>query len=140
MVYTLKSVPTKQFMIRVKGDSMAPLILEGDWVLVEKRDSFESGELVVAEVDGVAVCRRLHRLLLDSIQESPLEHVREGDTLLLVANNSNYAPIAVDEEDIVGSVVYSYRCLIEDCTGPCCTPDDEVVAVPKLPPDYFHVA
>ena len=74
MVYTLKSVPTKQFMLRVKGDSMAPRILDGDWVLVEKRDNFNNDEIVVAEVDGVAVCRRLQK---------------EDSKLLLVASNSN---------------------------------------------------
>ena len=115
MTYTLKSVPTEQFMMRIKEDSMAPRILKGGRVLVEKRDSFENDEIVVAEVNGVAVCRRLQK---------------EDSKLLLVANNSKYAPRPVAEGELVGRVISSQHCLIADCTGPCCNPDTDVLMMP----------
>ena len=96
----------KQIALRIQGNSMAPLIVDGDWILVEKRDEFESGELVVADIDDGVICRRLHSLLLGA------EHV--GDTLLLVAENIDYAPIPIDVAEIVGRVVGSYRSFIGD--------------------------
>lgn len=37
--------------LKVKGDSMSPLIMEGDLVLVRLQDEIESGELAVVIVD-----------------------------------------------------------------------------------------
>ena len=37
---------------RVKGDSMAPRILEGDYLIVKQQEDAESGDIVVAFVNG----------------------------------------------------------------------------------------
>ena len=55
----------KYFLLRVKGDSMnkakigSELIENGDLVLVEQRATANSGEIVVALVDGEATIKRL---------------------------------------------------------------------------------
>lgn len=48
------------FGLRIKGDSMSPRIAEGDTVIVRKQDTAESGEVVIALVNGdSATCKRL---------------------------------------------------------------------------------
>lgn len=53
----------KCFVLRVKGDSMIEDgILDGDWVVIEQRDTAENGEVVVALVDdNEATLKRLQR-------------------------------------------------------------------------------
>lgn len=40
------------FGLRVKGDSMSPLILDGDTVLIRKQNCADSGDIVVVYVNG----------------------------------------------------------------------------------------
>ena len=40
------------FYLRVTGDSMAPVICEGDYVLVRRQDSVDSGNFAIAIVDN----------------------------------------------------------------------------------------
>lgn len=48
------------FGLRIKGDSMSPRISEGDTVIVRRQDDAESGDLVIATVNGdSATCKRL---------------------------------------------------------------------------------
>lgn len=50
------------FGLVVKGDSMTPLLSDGDVVIVNRDVEAESGDLVVALVNGSdAMCKRLHR-------------------------------------------------------------------------------
>lgn len=62
-----------RFVLRVAGDSMIEDgILDGDMVVVEKRDSADNGEIVVALIDGVeATLKRLHKNRDDSVTLRP---------------------------------------------------------------------
>ncbi|PLX83181.1 MAG: repressor LexA [Desulfuromonas sp.] len=52
----------ENFVLRVKGDSMVgDGILDGDYVVVRKQASADSGQTVVALIDGEATVKRLHR-------------------------------------------------------------------------------
>lgn len=57
------------FALRVRGDSMAPRIVEGDIVIVEKREVCNSGDICVVMIDGeLATIKRVdikpHGLML----------------------------------------------------------------------------
>lgn len=48
------------FGLRIKGDSMEPRICDGDVVIVRKQENADSGDIVIAMVNGDdAVCKRL---------------------------------------------------------------------------------
>lgn len=48
------------FGLRIKGDSMEPRICDGDVVIVRKQEDADSGDIVIAMVNGDdAVCKRL---------------------------------------------------------------------------------
>lgn len=50
------------FGLRIKGDSMAPRIESGDVVIVRKQPDAETGQIVIATVNGdAATCKRLHK-------------------------------------------------------------------------------
>lgn len=50
------------FVLRVKGDSMSPQLLDGDMVLVQSTPVANNGDIVVASVeDGEATVKRLRR-------------------------------------------------------------------------------
>ena len=40
------------FALKVKGDSMSPVLIEDDIVIIKKQDDFENGDIVVAIVNG----------------------------------------------------------------------------------------
>ena len=53
---------TDSFLLQVKGDSMIEAhILEGDLAVVRPQASAESGEIVVAMIDGEATLKRFYR-------------------------------------------------------------------------------
>lgn len=82
------------FGLRIRGDSMTPRICDGDVVIVHKQPTAESGDVVIATINGDdAVCKRL---------------MIYGATILLRSNNSVYEDIDVTgREDfrIIGKVV-----------------------------------
>ena len=50
------------FGLRIQGDSMTPGILDGDVVIVRKQSSADSGDIVIAAINGKdATCKRLRR-------------------------------------------------------------------------------
>ncbi len=67
------------YLLEVDGDSMIDAHIEkGDMALVEKRDSAEDGEIVIANVDG----------------EFTMKYFRKtGDKMWLEPANKNYRPI-----------------------------------------------
>ncbi|MCP5151894.1 MAG: transcriptional repressor LexA [Chromatiales bacterium] len=86
------------YVLQVRGDSMIDDgILDGDWVVVERRDHARDGEIVVALIDG---------------QEATLKRIRQrpGEVTLIPANGS-IAPIVVepDRVTIQGVVVGQMR-------------------------------
>jgi repressor LexA len=75
------------FVLRVRGDSMRDDgILDGDLIVVESRPSAESGETVVAVLNGEATVKRFHR-------------ERQGKIRLQPANDQ-MAPIVVSEREV----------------------------------------
>jgi len=83
------------FGLRVRGESMINAhIVEGDLVLVRRQDHAQSGDIVVALVDGEATVKRF---------------AREGHAVLLRPEHPTMAPIVVREGEkelrILGKVV-----------------------------------
>ena len=89
------------YVLQVKGDSMLEDgILDGDWVVVERREHARNGEIVVALVDG-------EEATLKRIEQSP------GRCTLMPANGDYepmvYAPDRVRVQGIVIGQMRSYR-------------------------------
>ena len=87
------------FSLRVKGDSMVGArIHDGDHVLVRAQESAESGDVVVAVIDGEATVKRF---------------VRQRGKVRLEAANPSYSTIVVPSDSpsfrIAGKVVAVYR-------------------------------
>jgi len=79
------------FMLKVRGDSMIEDgIKDGDYVIVRRQQTADSGDTVVAMVEGEATVKRFYR---------------ENDRLKLQPANSSLAPMFFDEVDIIGRVV-----------------------------------
>jgi repressor LexA len=78
----------RTFALRVRGDSMIEEhIKEGDFVIVESRQTAENGQTVVALIDGSdTTVKRFYR---------------EGNRIRLEAANPNYQPIIVEPSDRV---------------------------------------
>lgn len=86
--------------LKVVGDSMEPLLIEGDKVLVRIQSSVESGDyavVIVDEEDGIVK-----------------KYVRENDTVTLISENPYYPPRVFKGKEtkrvrIFGKVVESKR-------------------------------
>ena len=79
------------FMLRVKGESMINAgILDGDMIIVEKKETAMNGEIVVALIDDSATVKRFFH---------------EGDHIRLQPENDTMDPILVQDCSIVGKVV-----------------------------------
>jgi repressor LexA len=91
-----------RFVLRVAGDSMIEDgILDGDMVVVEKRDAADNGEIVVALIDGVeATLKRLQKN-------------RDGSVTLRPANAAlppmRYSAARVRIQGVVVGQFRSYR-------------------------------
>lgn len=86
------------YVLRVKGDSMVDDgILDGDWVVIEKREYAQNGEIVVALIDG---------------REATLKHIeqRPGKITLHPANR-NMKPMhfTSDQVEVQGVLVGQMR-------------------------------
>ena len=88
-----KSVAGKaDYLLKVKGDSMAPGILDGDLVLVRQAPDADNGEIVIAFVGDDA--------------EATLKRLRcHGRKAWLEADNPRYKPIRTRPIRVVGRVM-----------------------------------
>jgi repressor LexA len=79
------------YILKVKGDSMVEsLIADGDFVIIEKRDYANDGDIVVALLeDGSATLKEFHR---------------EKKYIRLQPRNPNYQPLLVKNVIIQGKV------------------------------------
>jgi len=83
------------FMLRIKGESMIEAgILDGDLAIIEKDNTAENGEIVVALIDNDATLKRFYK---------------EKDHIRLQPENSSMAPIIVKDCTILGKLVGLYR-------------------------------
>lgn len=74
------------FALRVKGDSMAPVLIEDDIVIIKKQDDFENGDIVVAIVNG---------------DEATIKKGKKSESkILLQPFNTNYDPLIFTEEEM----------------------------------------
>ena len=74
------------FALKVKGDSMAPVLIEDDIVIIKKQDDFENGDIVVAIVNG---------------NEATIKKGKKSESkILLQPFNTNYDPLIFTEEEM----------------------------------------
>lgn len=79
------------FGLQIHGDSMEPRMKEGDVVIVRKQDDAESGDTVIATVNGTdATCKRLKKY---------------ADGIALIATNPAYDPMYFSNEEIASKPV-----------------------------------
>lgn len=75
------------FGLQIHGDSMEPRMYEGDVVIVRQQSDAESGDIVIAMINGYdATCKRLHKYA-------------EGIGLLSL--NSKYEPMMFSNQEII---------------------------------------
>ena len=90
------------FLLRVTGESMAPLLLPGDLVMVRVQPRVGRGEIAVVLVDEEATVKRVYE---------------EAGGLVLKGDNPDFAPLRFPPEEaaemvqILGKVVGVYRSL-----------------------------
>jgi repressor LexA len=87
------------FLLQVEGDSMVDAhICSGDYVLVRRQPTAESGDIVVAMLDDEATVKRF---------------IIEKERIVLKPENKNMEPIIVEKGDtsfqIIGKVVGAWR-------------------------------
>lgn len=70
-------------IIRVMGDSMLPLISDGEYIIVERCDTAKSGDTVIANIEGELYVKRLKKI--------PYEK-----WLILESENKDYPSIKID--------------------------------------------
>ena len=88
-----------RFFLRTRGDAMAPLILDGDLLLIEPGPQWKHKTIVAIYMDRHVTCKQLHL---------------HDNTATLVSANPNYAPISATEEMIIiGRVIKVERNLVE---------------------------
>lgn len=72
--------------LKIKGDSMFPVLFEDDIVLVQKQENFDNGDIVVVLING---------------DEATVKKAKKTDTsILLQPLNNNYEPLIFSKEDI----------------------------------------
>lgn len=75
------------FGLRIKGDSMQPKMDDGDVVIVRQQSDANSGDTVIALVNGDdATCKKLQKT---------------ENGIMLVSTNPNYLPMFFTKEEIV---------------------------------------
>lgn len=74
------------FGLVVKGDSMEPRFIEGDIVIVRKQSTAETGDIVIALVNG------------DEATIKKLKYIKDG--IMLVPLNPAYETMFYDKDDI----------------------------------------
>lgn len=80
------SMTGEYFGLKIKGNSMLPRIAEGDVVIVRQQPDAESGEIVIAQVNGnTATCKKL---------------IKHKTGISLVSFNPEYAPMFFSNEEI----------------------------------------
>ena len=74
------------FGLKIKGDSMMPILTNGDVVIVRKQSTADNGDTVIAMVNGYdATCKR---------------YERSNNGIMLIPNNSSYTPTFYTNEEI----------------------------------------
>lgn len=74
------------FALKIHGDSMFPVLVENDTVIIKKQDDFENGDIVVALING---------------DEATVKKGKKSDnSILLQPLNTNYEPLIFTKEEM----------------------------------------
>lgn len=74
------------FALKIHGDSMFPVFIENDTVVVRKQDDFENGDIIVALING---------------EEATVKKGKKSDnSILLQPLNTNYEPLIFTKEEM----------------------------------------
>lgn len=85
------------FMLKVRGESMINAgILDGDYVVVEKKNTASNGEMVVALIEDGATVKTFYK---------------EEGIIRLQPENDNMEPFILESVDILGKVIGVFRFL-----------------------------
>lgn len=77
---------SEYFALKVHGDSMSPILIEDDIVIVKKQDDFETGDIVVAIING---------------DEATIKKGKKTDnSILLQPLNNNYEPLIFTNDEM----------------------------------------
>lgn len=76
-----KEAEQADFALQIKGDSMYPLIEDGETILVKRQDTASTGQIVVASINNATTLKKFYQLP-DRIELRPI--------------NKNYDPIIID--------------------------------------------
>ena len=83
------------FLLRVRGDSMINAgIMNGDYVIVRRQETAQSGEIVVAMLEDEATVKRIYK---------------EKDHIRLEPENDLYEPIRSPFISVIGKVIGVFR-------------------------------
>lgn len=83
------------FMLRISGESMINVgILDGDYVLIERRNNAKNGDIVLALIDDSATVKTFYK---------------EENRFRLQPENDSMDPIYSNNVDILGHVIGLYR-------------------------------
>ena len=77
--------PDADFGVRVSGDSMEPLYLNGQIIWVHQQETLEDGEIGIFFLDGEAYVKKYH--------QTP-------DGISLISMNKKYVPIKVSSGSV----------------------------------------
>lgn len=88
------------FGLQVKGDSMSPRMQAGDVLIVKQQSDAESGDIVIAQVNGDSAC--VKKLL------------KQDDGIVLQSFNPTYAPMYFSNKDIIEKPVQIIGRVIEN--------------------------
>lgn len=79
------------FGLQIHGNSMEPKMSEGDVVIVRQQDYAESGDIIIATINGNdATCKRL---------------LKYRDGIELISTNPSYEPMFFSNEDITNKPI-----------------------------------
>lgn len=90
--------PASSFFFRMQGDAMAPMIMSGDYLIIDRSETLAMNQIVVVDVLGERLCRYLMK-----VQGRPA----------LKALNSNFSEGTIilqeNEWELFGVVTMSFR-------------------------------
>ena len=81
------------FALKIKGDSMSPVLIENDIVIIKKQEDFENGDLVVAIVNGDEATIKKGRKSDNSILLQPLN--TSNEPLIFTYDEMKTIPVTI---------------------------------------------
>jgi repressor LexA len=93
--YSLLKRNKQYFALKVKGDSMTGIgVMDGDTVIIEKKETAKNGDIVVVDVDDGRTLKRFYK---------------HTDRIKLLSENPKYPPIYSTDVRVLGRLAAVYR-------------------------------